>query len=283
MTWTKWRMGFMKMKVSVLPAVFLLTNMIAAAETPPAYPAWDGKESVAGYAKRTGLKPEETLDIGGVKLELALIPAGSFTMGSPETEPGRSPNEKQRKVTLTQPFYLGKYTVTEAQFQAAMGGPSGKADMPIHGKAFNEADACGKKMSELARREVKLPTEAQWEYACRAGSSTRFNTGDSDNDLDKAGWYVGNGGGAPHPVGLKTPNAWGLYDMHGNIRQFMRDFWSEDLVPSDVDPEGPASGELHSVRGGAYTSKPHVCRSAVRRPQEKLTLVGFRVLVTIKQ
>jgi formylglycine-generating enzyme required for sulfatase activity len=134
---------------------------------------------------------------------------------------------------------------------------------------------------------VQLPTDAQWEYACRAGTTTAYCSGGDISDLTKVGWYGATSGGKPHPGGELAPNAWGVYDMHGNIREFVRDLYSDAPLPDATDPTGPKEGDPknHVVRGGAYTANAAValnCRSAVRRPTEALAMTGFRIVVTLK-
>ena len=277
--------------LSLLSALMLASPLIAAE---PAYPTWDGKESVAEYAKRAKLEPTLTLDLGDkVKWEGVLIPAGTFTMGSPKDEVKSEKDqitEKQHKVTITQPFYLGKYETTQQQFEKVMSSnPSGsKGDnLPVHGVAWKDADEFCQKLAKQLGRSVELPTEAQWEYACRAGSTTAYPGGNAIADLDKVGWHGGNSGGKIHAVGEKAPNAWGLYDMHGNAREFVRDFYSADALEDATDPTGPKTGDAkgHVVRGGAYTANAALagnCRAGSRRPTEALAMNGFRIAVPVK-
>ncbi len=257
------------------------------------FPTWDGKESVADYARRARLEPTLTLDLGGkVKWEGVLIPAGTFIMGSP---PGETPfekdaaQEKQHKVTISRPFYMGKYEVTQAQYQQVMGGnPSiHKGDnLPVHNVSWQDAQTFCDKLSKQVQRKVQLPTEAQWEYACRAGTTTAYHSGNQISDLTKVGFHNGNSGGKLHSVGEKPANAWGLHDMHGNIREFVRDLYSSAPQGDAIDPEGPKEGDPknHVVRGGAYTANAAQvlnCRSATRRGTESLAITGFRVMVTL--
>jgi len=275
-----------------LPFVVLATLFGA----PPAgeFPRWDGKESMADYAKRAKLEPTLTLDLGGVTWEGMLIPAGSFVMGSP---PGEAKTEKealletQHTVTLTEPFYLGKFELTQAQYEKVTGmNPSvQKGDrLPVHKVSWQDAQEFCEKMSALVKRSVQLPTEAQWEYACRAGTTTAYHSGGQIADLNRVGWHNGNSGGKPHPCGELAPNAWGLYDMHGNIREFVRDMFVEAPLADATDPTGPKDGDPknHVVRGGAYTANAATalnCRSAVRRPTENLGATGFRIMVPVTE
>jgi len=257
------------------------------------FPAWDGKESVAQYAKHAKLEPTLTLDLGdGVKWEGVLIPAGTFVMGSAPGEaktPQEAAIEKQHKVTITHPFYIGKYETTQPQYQKVMGAnPSRtKGDtLPVHGMTAQEAVDFCQKLGKQVGRDVQLPTEAQWEYACRAGTTTPYYSGDTIADLEKIAWFGANSGGKMHPVGEKAPNAWGVYDMIGNAREYVRDLYVEAPLEEATDPTGPTTGDPknHVVRGAAYTAnaaKALNCRSASRRPTENPATNGFRIVVAV--
>jgi formylglycine-generating enzyme required for sulfatase activity len=340
----------------------------------PQYPLWDGSESVADYAKRVNLPPTKTLDLGGgVNMELVLIPAGKFVMGTPEPvavdevgfhkriligqvllsvgsgllmvlvgavivqairkrqrpkfslakllamtaaagiavlsgvhwqqsvrglekarvehqmEEGRfdaaKPEEKPaHPVTLTQPFYMAKFAVTQEQYQAVIGAnPShfmGKNN-PVEQVSWYDGQAFCNNLTEQTKQTVRLPTEAEWEFACRAGTSTVYYSGDTDKDLDRVAWYDANSKGKTHPVGQKQPNAFGLYDMHGNVWQWCQDLWEEDYSKSSSEnPQGPAQGEFRLLRGGSWFNYPMVCRSAYRwfDPGNRISFIGFRVV-----
>ncbi|OAI48671.1 hypothetical protein AYO44_06825 [Planctomycetaceae bacterium SCGC AG-212-F19] len=274
-------------------APLLLLPFFVMAADPATYPVWDGKETVAEYAKRAKLEPTLTLDLGGgVKWEGMLIPAGTFMMGSPPGEAKtekESAIEKQHKVTISQPFYMGKYELTQAQYAKVMGANPSKNkgdDLPVHNVTWQDAQDFCDKLSKQVSRQVQLPTEAQWEYACRAGTTTAYHSGNTIADLTKVAWHGGNSGGKLHPPGQLLPNAWGLYDMHGNVREFVRDLWDENPLADATDPTGPKEGDPknHVVRGGAYTANAAGalnCRCATRRPTESLTMTGFRVMVTV--
>ncbi len=281
------------MKTLPLFTLVFLGAALLSADEARSFPMWDGKETIADYAKRAKLEPTLPLDLGGgVKWEGVLIPAGTFLMGSPKGEARTDKDsafEKQHKVTLTQPFYLGKYELTQAQYAKVMGtNPSRtKGDnLPVHNVAWKDADEFCRKLSKQLGRPVLLPTEAQWEYACRAGTTTAYHSGNTIADLDRVGWHAGNSGGRLHAVGEKLPNAWGVYDMHGNIREFVRDLYSPDPLADAVDPTGPKTGDPnnHVVRGGAYTANAALvlnCRAATRKPTESLAITGFRVMVPV--
>jgi formylglycine-generating enzyme required for sulfatase activity len=241
-------------------------------------------------------------DGDGPKMEFVRIPAGSFYMGSPDSEQGRDDNEGPvHEVRITKPFYMGKYEVTQAQWEVVMGttliqqhdkvkspwllrgeGP----EHPMYYVSWEEAVEFCKRLG----RKFRLPTEAEWEYACRAGSQTRFYYGDDPNysELDQYAWYYGKSDNETHPVGHKKPNAWGLYDMHGNVDEWCSDRYmvlSNYENAGSVDPTGPASFTGRSrrriYRGGNWLEKPNGCRSANRGgfPEGlRFDLTGFRVV-----
>jgi formylglycine-generating enzyme required for sulfatase activity len=275
-----------------LAAVLSLTGGTGCAnrEEPPrkkeqAAPVWDGKESVAEYARRAKVEETQSLDLGNnVKLELVLIPAGKFLMGSPENEKGRNEDETQHEVSITKPFYMGKCEVTQEQYEAVMGNNPSRfkgAKNPVEQVTWNDAQEFCRKLSQKTGKTVRLPTEAEWEYACRAGTKTRFYSGDNDSDLDGVAWYGPNSGGKTNPVGGKKPNAWGLYDMHGNVWEWCQDWYGSYPKESVQDPEGPGNGGSRVVRGGAWSNNPGYCRSAGRsgsHPDDRGINFGFRVV-----
>ena len=248
-----------------------------------------------------------------VKLEMIWIKPGTFTMGSPEDELGRDDSEIQHQVTLTKGYWLGKYEVTQAQYKAVMGNnPSAfkSADLPVELVSWENAMVFCMRLNAQEKAagrlpsgyEYTLPTEAQWEYACRAGTTNSLNSGKSvtsaekgekgvcDN-LDEVGWYWMNGGMknwnggndpaiCTHPGGQKKPNNWGLYDMHGNVCEWCLDWASEYPSGSVSDPKGPDTGKTRVARGGGWANEPHNCRSAFRfwnTPDFQCIYLGFRV------
>ena len=239
-------------------------------------------------AAELGVPVERTLDLGsGVTMSLVLIPAGEFTMGSPPGEEQRAKNEgPQHRVRITQPFYMGKHQVTQEQFEAVTGAnPSCFTDPqnPVERVSWNDAGEFCRKLSSRTRTELRLPTEAEWEYACRAGSTTRFHFGDGDGQLSEYGWYRGNSGSKTHPVGQKTPNAWGLCDMHGNVWEWCGDWYSGYGSGTASDPKGPTSGKHRVLRGGSWGNDPRYCRSADRYGSDPTGAGngdGFRVVVS---
>jgi len=238
--------------------------------------------SAAGPEKR--LPPLMVLDLGGgVKMELVLIRPGSFQMGDPS---GADDAKPVHKVTITQPFYLGKYKVTQQQWQAVMGsnpsyfkGPGN----PVDSVGWEDCKLFLKKLGEKCGGSEKfnLPTEAQWEYACRAGSTTKYCYGDEEARLAEYAWFNDNSAGRTHPAGEKKPSAWGLYDVHGSLFDWCADWYGGDYYKSSPasDPTGPASGTLHADRGGSWRSLASGCRSGFRNNNSPRPdyLIGLRV------
>ena len=231
---------------------------------------------------------EIAIDLGGgVKLEMVLIAAGEFLMGSPASDRNAGGDEKpEHRVRITKPFYLGKYLVTQEQWKAVMGSNPSSFKGPKNPVERVSWDDCQQFLDKLNRREgnpgkFQLPTEAQWEYACRAGSRTRYCFGDDESGLGKYAWYGNNSGGKTHPVGEKKPNAWRLYDMHGNVWEWCQD-WNDAgyyaKSPMD-DPVGPATGVYRVHRGGSWSFGDKYCRSADRTgdgPGIRHSGLGFR-------
>jgi formylglycine-generating enzyme required for sulfatase activity len=237
-----------------------------------------------------------------IGMKLVLIPAGEFLMGSPASDKEAHDDEKpQHRVRITQPFYLGVTEVTQGQYRAITGeNPSdfkGSDGLPVESVSWNEAIAFCNKLS--AREGLKpyyqfgagvpsggegyrLPTEAEWEYACRAGATTRFSFGDADASLGEYAWFGGNSGSETHPVGQKRPNAWGLFDMHGNVWEWCWDRYDEKYYASSpgADPLGPSGAVDRVIRGGCWYRDPQQCRAAYRygyTPGYRFNNLGFRV------
>lgn len=233
------------------------------------------------------LKAVEVLRLpGGVPLEMVIVPAGTFTMGSPDSEAKTDEHmgkEPRHKVTISRPFYLSKYEITQRQYEALTGtNPSQvKGDnLPVTNISWEEAIAAAKRASEVLKRDFRVPTDAQWEYAARAGTTTTVYTGNDEAAVHAAGWCGGNGDHRVHAVGEKAPNAFGLYDMIGNVREWTRDVYGPHDAISEVDPTGPAEGDMRISRGGAYTGRLLVCRAAIRNvepPTKKNGIIGLRL------
>jgi formylglycine-generating enzyme required for sulfatase activity len=234
--------------------------------------------------------PKFTNSLG---MEFVWIPPGTFLMGSPEDEPERNDDEKQHEVTLTQGFYLQTTPVTQGQYEAVMGKNPSQfkkvgSEGPVEKVSWNDTQDFIRKLSENDPSVwYRLPTEAEWEYACRAGTKTAFYSGPItkptgfDPNLDKVGWFGKNSGGTTHPVGKKEPNAWGLYDMHGNVWEWCQDWFGDYPDVPVTDPTGPESGAYRVYRGGAWISLARHCRAASRNgntPFNRDDSLGFRLL-----
>ena len=209
-------------------------------------------------------------------MKFVWIPPGSFVMGSPKQEKERFEDETQHKVTLTKGFYMGVYTVTQEQWKLVMGNnPShfkGEKNLPVDMVSWNDCQEFIKKLREKDKKLYRLPTEAEWEYACRAGTITPFHFGETIS-TDQAN-YDGNfiyGTGKKGmcrekttPVGGFPANAWGLYDMHGNVWQWCQDWYSDYPQKDVVDPQGAEKGDFRVLRGGSWSIHPEYGRSACR-------------------
>jgi formylglycine-generating enzyme required for sulfatase activity len=221
-------------------------------------------------------------------MEFVLIPAGKFMMGSPSDEKDRYDDEvPAHEVTIKNTFYLGKYPVTQKQWEKVMGSnPSRfKGDnLPVEQVSWDDVQKFIKKLAKMEGTDkYRLPSEAEWEYACRAGITTRFCFGDNESELGNYGWYDKNSGSTTHPVGQKQPNPFGLYDMHGNVLEWVQDRWHDTHKgsPSDGSAWEDANSSDRVVRGGGWDISAWSCRSAVRfrrAPVFRLINLGFRLL-----
>jgi len=220
--------------------------------------------------------PSITNTIG---MTLNKIPAGTFMMGSPDTEKDRQDDEHQHKVTISKAFYMQTTEVTQRQWKAVMGTEPWKGedyvkegpDYPAVYVSWDDAVAYCKKLSEKESKTYRLPTEAEWEYACRAGAKTTWSFGDDENKLGDYAWYRENAWDIDekyaHQVRLKKPNAFGLYDMHGNVHEWCHDYFEEDYYKQSPakDPTGPTSGSSRVLRGGSWSpDRARYARSASR-------------------
>ncbi len=274
--------------------------------------------------------PKEITNSIGMKL--VLIPKGTFTMGSPESEerPDRN-DETQHEVTISKDYYLGVTEVTQGHYEKVIGtNPSyfrvgrirgSSSNHPVEQISWENAVEFCKKLSDLpeekaAGRVYRLPTEAEWEYACRAGSKTPYGFGDNRRDLGNYAWFLNNSGSreldsdalearrqdnpdyetiqeyedtiksagcATHPVGEKKANAWGLYDMHGNVWEWCSDWYGEYPKGAVSDPVGPREGSFRVYRGGGWRNRAAQCRSAVRYSNGRVAphhSLGFRVAMS---
>jgi formylglycine-generating enzyme required for sulfatase activity len=238
-------------------------------------------ESVATTSKPTAKESFDTIT-NSIGMKLVLIPAGTFTMGSPVGEKYRFPKEMPHEVTISKSYYLGVYEVTQHEYEKVMGNNPSKfkgATNPVEMVSWEEAVSFCKKLSELpeekaAGRLYRLPTEAEWEYACRAGSTTSYSFGDTAEALGEYAWF-GDFKGTTHPVGEKKPNRWGLYDMHGNVFEWCQD-WNAAYPPdASTDPQGPNGGSIRVLRGGCWDRDAARCRSAFRYSNDPSIHTGY--------
>ena len=218
-----------------------------------------------------------------IGMEFRLIPAGTFTLGE---------GDKAHEVTLTKPFKIGVHEVTQAQYEQVMGVNPSKlksANKPVEMVSWKDAVEFCRRLTDLPAEKAagnvyRLPTEAEWEYACRAGTTTKFSFGDDESQLVEHAWVDRNSGYQTHPVGQKLANPWGLYDMHGNVWEWCSDWYGD--YPSDAvtDPTGASRGSFRVSRGGSWGSTAEVCRSASRLwfyPAFRYDLFsGFRVCLS---
>jgi formylglycine-generating enzyme required for sulfatase activity len=224
---------------------------------------------------------------GDIELEMVNIPAGSFLMGSADNDESAYGDEKPQHRVNLQEFYLGKYPITQEQYQAIMGnnpsGFKGNPKNPVENVLWNDAQAFCQKLSEKTGKKYRLPSEAEWEYACRAGTQTHYYFGDDEMKLGEYAWYYENSGSKTHPVGQKKPNDWGLYDMSGNVWEWCEDGRNKNYKNAPTD--GTAWNENLSVsnrrvlRGGSWNKSPRICRSAYRdNVGIRSDSYGFRVV-----
>ena len=297
-----------------------LKNFVAAAEKFFADIQEQRKAEEQRKAAEEELMRFLKFDFDGVIFEMVRIKAGTFMMGSPKNETGGFDVEKQHQVTLTRDYLLGKYPVTQAQWRAVMGtNPSyfKGDDRPVENVNWEDAkEFCQKLNQRYARNlpdgyQFDLPTEAQWEYACRAGTKTALNNGKNlttdiglCSNLDEVAWYYANSVQKQNksflsrlfdvdadthetkPVGQKRPNAWGLYDMHGNVGEWCRDWYGPYSDVAVTDPTGPKTGSYRVYRGGSWSSSAEYCRSASQighSPGARRDYLGFRLALVPEQ
>lgn len=247
-----------------------------------------------------GDEPAFTNSIG---MEFVRIPAGSFLMGSPPDEPYRGKGEIQHKVTISKPFYMQTTEVTIKQWQKVMGKPwyhifmrpNKDGNLPVTRVCQYDIQKFLSKLNAMGEGTYSLPTEAQWEYAARAGSTTAYywgnridcsramyaNAEEGPDDCAAAVERRGLAENSPAPVKSYAPNSWGLYDMSGNVWEWCRDWFGPYSAKAQIDPQGPDSGEMRVRRGGGWFSPKYSLRSANRaygHPASRLSTTGFRVI-----
>lgn len=254
-----------------------------------------GKAAVCNVKVKANFDPSST--VNGVKFEFAAIPEGSFFMGSPEDEPERGKDEIRHKVTLSA-FFMSKYEVTQAQWKAVMGNNNNPSyfvgdNLPVEQVSYNDVRKFITKLNDITGKEYRLPTEAEWEYACRAGTDTPFGTGNNIT-TDEANYdgqypYNKNPKGVNRQkttaVGTFKPNAWGLYDMHGNVWEWCSDLYGEYSSADQTNPKGPATGSTVVNRGGSWLNEAAAARSANRyddKPEHNFSNLGFRLAISAK-
>lgn len=257
--------------------------------------AWSG-EPIAVLERS---RPEA---VAPLLVDLVEIPGGSFRMGSPESEEGHYEHEEPVHPVRISSFACMRFPVTRRLYAKIVGKdpawPAGEADdRPVTNVSWFEAVELCNRLSyweglepcyriegeevqwNRAARGYRLLTEAEWEYACRAGTTTRFSFGDGEERLGDHAWFGGNSKSEPQPVGTKLPNPWGLHDMHGNVWEWCWDWFGPYAAGRQVDPLGPEEGEGRSVRGGSFFDSPRVLRSAFRdrvQPAGRVRNFGFR-------
>jgi sulfatase modifying factor 1 len=219
---------------------------------------------------------------------MVVIPAGTFMMGSPESEEGRFSNETQHRVTISRPFYLGRFTVTQEQWKLVMGkNPSGwtlpKGDqLPMTYLSWEDCQEFIRRLNASSKGGFRLPTEAEWEYACRAGTSTIYSFG--DKITPKKANYDDSNKGEPVTVGSYKPNAFGLHDMHGNVWEWCDEWYADYPTGGATDPKGPQKREIRILRGGSFDFSADFARSAKRSNLTqggRIRGSGFRLARTI--
>ncbi len=298
------RVVFGLLLISAAARLFIATQVVAQIIPPKPKPVSTPRPRPAPTPKRVpgktpGKNPTLVLQTpvsvststeylnGNVKLEMVNLPGGTFTMGSND---GYYKDETPPHRVTVGAFAIGKYEVTQAQWQAVMGNnPSGfKGDnLPVENVSWEDAQAFCRKLGNGYR----LPTEAEWEYAARAGSTTKWSFGNDENRLGEYAWFSGNSGSQTHPVGQKKANGFGLFDMHGNVWEWCEDDWHDNYngAPTDGRAWKPADisarGSYRVLRGGGWNTSAVDCRSAVRgrySPGLRIGNLGFRLARTLR-
>lgn len=293
--------------VSVLPSEPLTEALLS-----PVVSLHDGQEIISSEKKEAQEieiscepKPAETLTpppeptilstttTSLPDFSFVFISPGTFIMGSPETELGRSEDELPHEVTITHGFFLQATPVAQGQWKAVMGNnpsrfsPKGD-DHPVESVSWYDCQKFIERLNSSGEYVYRLPTEAEWEYACRAGKLSSCSEGeiielfcDHDPNLAAVGWYCGNSDRATHPAAQKKPNPWGLYDLHGNVLEWCQDWYGPYPATPQTDPKGPITGPGRVIRGGSWFSNAKSCRAAARfhwSPNAKSDFIGFRLV-----
>jgi formylglycine-generating enzyme required for sulfatase activity len=280
-----WELSSLRENFSFNPGAGGTTSTPAVVTPPPSPPpsTSGGTQVAVGVYPQSPETPKTHRN--SIGMEFVLIPAGTFQMGSDDSD-ARVNEKPVHTVRITQPFYLDKYEVTQGQWQAVMGNnPSkftGDANRPVESVSWDDVQEF---IRRLNAREggatYRLPTEAEWEYAARAGTTTHWSFGDEASQLGRYAWCGENAGRQTHPVGQLQPNPWGLYDMHGNVWEWVQDWYGSYASGTAVDPAGPSSGSDCVYRGGGWSSDASGSRSAIRvdgPPWGRSIDLGFRLL-----
>jgi len=211
--------------------------------------------------------------VNSINMEFIQVPAGNFYMGTQDNEQGSSKEKPRHKVQISHAFYLARYEVTQEQWMTVMDGvnPSNfiSADRPVDEVSWNDVQIFIQKLNALEKtHSYRLPTEAEWEYAARAGSETQYYFGEDlqGHELGQYAWFEQNGDKQTHPVGSLSPNIWGFYDMYGNVTEWVQDYYDRNYYSASPrkDPKGPKTGRKRVVRGGSWINQAFSCRSAAR-------------------
>ena len=250
-----------------LICIMFLVSMIGCGSERNEEAQADGKESEPATTVSNEKPPDEDGVItNSIGMKLKLIKPGEFNMGSEKGKANKKPIHKEK---ITRPFYIGVYEVTQEQYEKIMGKNPSKfkgPNKPVEMVSWDDAVLFCKKLSEREDVKYRLPTEAEWEYACRAGTETEYYWGD---EMDgRYAWYNINSEKRTHNVGQKKPNTWGLYDMSGNVWEWCSDWYGSDYygISPEKDPQGPKDSEFRFrvLRGGSWVDLPGFCRSANR-------------------
>jgi len=280
--------GFSVFSLSILP-VFLTLSAI------PVIAADEGAVQQAGISLHQAVRPQrpergDELTEPVLGMQFVYIEPGSFVMGSPEGEPNRYPDERQHVVQIKSGFWMAKYETTFAQYDVFSGTTQharaldegwGRGNRPVMNINWFEATKFAEWLSWKSGHHYRLPTEAEWEYAARAGTKTAYSWGDNAADFPDYAWNTTNADHRTHPVGQKKPNPWGLYDMHGNVWEWTASTYAEEYDGSELRGSSVKSNVRRSVRGGAWYFYPKGMRSADRRiysPWLRFPYIGFRLV-----
>ena len=267
----------MKTKMHIVGLAALSLAMAACAQ--------EAAAPTSGAARKTGDVTTIVLP-GGASMEMIWYEPGSFSMGSPITEAGRFEDETPHTVTISSGFWLGKYEVTQRQWESVMLSNHSRfkgPDRPVETVSWHDCETFIRRVNASLKGMVaRMPTEAEWEYACRAGSTAPLSGSGRIGDM---AWYDINSGSQTHEVGKNKPNAWGFYDMHGNVLEWCSDWFSVPEAGKVVDPRGPSYGSFKILRGGCWFFYELDCRSAYRlkrEPSLRNCIFGFRLACSDK-